>query len=294
MGAAPQPSKTFAPTCNRHYLGTSVHTGDAFTDGFVRFQPKSTTTWKIQARLQHIRSEQVLDRDSAGKLRGDINWLWSMCAGHVGKLAGPILTEKQSGTDPLLTPLQLWTLQLLEEILIHADPRDVYVMGPTKQPVLVYSDASWVIFHPTLPTIGGSCAVPHSVLTSWAPRRQQIYPGETLCGLIVPLLHSGYLHQQDVVWYVDNEAATSSLVRGSSKQTDVHMIAQYAQVLLYKLGARTWWEWIDSASNPSDGLSRLGIHDPWTASQGWLIQEYEFPTQLLPVSFLSSFAALVV
>ena len=72
------------------------------------------------------------------------------------------------------------------------------------------------------------------------------------------------------------------------------MIAQFSQVILYKLGARTWWEWIDSASNPSDGLSCLGIHDPWTAAQGWDIKEHPFPSQLLPASFLSSFAALVV
>ena len=30
MGALPEPAKGFPPTCNRHYLGTSVHTGDAF------------------------------------------------------------------------------------------------------------------------------------------------------------------------------------------------------------------------------------------------------------------------
>ena len=99
--------------------------------------------WKIQSRLQLIRSEKSLDRDAAGKLRGDINWLWSMCAGHVGKLAGPILTEKQSGTVPLLTPLQMWTLNLLVEITVQADPRDVYVTGHTKEPVVVYSDASF-------------------------------------------------------------------------------------------------------------------------------------------------------
>ena len=302
MGAKPQPAKSFRPACNRHYLGTSVHTGDTFTAGFVRFQPKSTTTWKVTQRLKEIQFTKTLHRDAAGKLRGDVNLLWSMCAGHVGKLAGPILTEKQTSDDPHLSPLQVWTLHLLEEIIFHAEPRDVYVMGNPKQNVVVYSDASfengvlrlgWVIFHPHHHTIGGSCDVPSSTLASWAPRKQQIYPGETICGLIVPFLHPAYFRSQDVTWYIDNEAATSSLVRGASRQADVHMIAQFSQVILYKLGARTWWEWIDSASNPSDGLSRLGIHDPWTAAQGWDIQEYDFPTQLLPASFLSSFAALV-
>ena len=116
MGASAQPSKSFPPACNRHYPGTSVHTGDAFSAGFARFQLKSPTMWKVQRRLREARFCKSLDRDTAGKLRGDINWLWSMCAGFVGKLAGPLLTEKQTSSDPSLTPLQVWNLQLLEEI----------------------------------------------------------------------------------------------------------------------------------------------------------------------------------
>ena len=34
-----------------------------------------------------------------------------------------------------------------------------------------------------------------------------------------------------------------------------------------------WFEWIDSHSNPADGLSRLGLKDPWTLKQGWTLQE---------------------
>ena len=73
--------------------------------------------WKVQRRLREARFCKSLDRDTAGKLRGDINWLWSMCAGFVGKLAVPLLTEKQTSSDPSLTPLQVWNLQLLEEII---------------------------------------------------------------------------------------------------------------------------------------------------------------------------------
>ena len=32
---------------------------------------------------------------------------------------------------------------------------------------------------------------------------------------------------------------------------------------------------IDSDSNPSDGLSRLGISDAWTLAQGWRLRELE-------------------
>ena len=46
-------------------------------------------------------------------------------------------------------------------------------------------------------------------------------------------------------------------------------IVQTAHLLWLHLGTRVWIEWIDSASNPADGLSRAGLQDPWTQAQGW-------------------------
>ena len=40
-----------------------------------------------------------------------------------------------------------------------------------------------------------------------------------------------------------------------------------------------WYEWIDSDSNPADGLSRDGVSDQWTMSQGWEL------TELPPMAF---------
>ena len=42
---------------------------------------------------------------------------------------------------------------------------------------------------------------------------------------------------------------------------------------LLSIGARAWFECIDSESNPSDGLSRDGLTDQWTVSQGWELRE---------------------
>ena len=36
---------------------------------------------------------------------------------------------------------------------------------------------------------------------------------------------------------------------------------------------RIWYEWIDSKSNPADGLSRDGLLDKWTKRQGWNLEE---------------------
>ena len=38
-----------------------------------------------------------------------------------------------------------------------------------------------------------------------------------------------------------------------------------------------WFEWIDSDSNPADGLSRDGLLDQWTIQQGWELLEFGQP-----------------
>ena len=294
MGMPPQPSKAFFPGTNRHYLGTSIHVGDFPTDGLIRFQPKFATSAKVCQHLETAITHGKLDRDTAGKLRGDLNWMFSNCAGQVG----PALTAIQNSSTDELSPQILQSLRILKLIVQLAKPRDITVVGSPPPVIRVYSDASfednqlrlgWIIFKDGVTPSGGTCVVPEAVLQAWLPRRQQIYPGEALCGLIVPWFHRALLSGCDLLWFCDNEAAASSLIRGSSSQDDVHQIAQFAQLLLCGLSCRTWFEWIDSKSNPSDGLSRDGLSDPWTATQSWNIHEYTFPSELLPGTFLTSF-----
>ena len=298
MGAPPQAAKSFHPGTDRHYLGASVHVGQFAQEGSVRFQPKTSTVCKIQRYITCALKQGTMDRDTAGKLRGDLNWMFSNCAGHIGKFAGPLLTALQKADSPQLDQKACDTLQILLRIVTSAPPRDLPVCGPLPEVLRVYSDASfensilrlgWVCFSSEHPPIGGSSVVPPNVIRHWESRHQQIFPGETICGLVVPWVHPELFQNQDVVWFIDNEAAAACLIRGGSKQGDVHLLAQYAQLLCYSLKARLWIEWIDSESNPSDGLSRQGTVDPWTVSQGWQVQEYLFPSDLLPDRFLASF-----
>ena len=76
-----------------------------------------------------------------------------------------------------------------------------------------------------------------------------------------------------MIWFVDNEAAVSTLIRGAAKPEDLDRVAACASVSLLQLSCRVWWEWIDSKSNPSDGLSRKGLADEWTIAQGWKLVE---------------------
>ena len=189
LGAPPQTSKSFRPAANRHFLGTSVHVGDLVVDGTMRFQPKSSTRTKVQQKLQTCLQSKTLDADTAGKLRGDLNWMFSQCAGFCGKLAGPLLADKQRSEIPELTQADLTTLQVLLAVVTTAEPRDLPLFEAGQKPVLIYSDASfendelrlgWIIFPHQGRPFGGTCVVPPSIIATCQhrtfPRREPVCP----------------------------------------------------------------------------------------------------------------------
>ena len=113
--------------------------------------------------------------------------------------------------------------------------------------------------------------LPDSVWATWSNRKQQIFPAEAVALTIGTWALHKSLRGQDVVWFIDNEAAASCSIRGGSNIPEVETAVQAAHLLWLRLGCRVWIEWVDSKSNPADGLSRAGLADPWTREQGWIL-----------------------
>ena len=108
--------------------------------------------------------------------------------------------------------------------------------------------------------------------------------------VVVPTLVPEPLVSQSLLWFIDNEAAAAALIRASTSEADVLIMVQQAHLQFSRLQARTWFEWIDTESNPADGLSRDGLHDSWTSSQPWQLQECPFPSVLGPGKLLEHLA----
>ncbi|CAE7402748.1 unnamed protein product [Symbiodinium sp. CCMP2456] len=183
MGSPPQPSKRFWASADRCYLGTSVHVGSANSLGVVRVQPKISSVQKVCAKLDAALESASLSRDEAGKLRGDLQWLFASCNGSAARFAAPVLQRCQYGDNP----------------------------------------------------------------------------------------------RRDLLWFIDNQAAVAAAVKTASAEEDVFEIAHMAALLRARLQCRCWFEWIDSDSNPSDGLSRDGLLDTWSLSQTWFLESHNFP-----------------
>ena len=286
MGSPPQAQKRFWAAADRCYLGASVHVGLAHSHGIVRVQPKASSIYKVRDKIDRALAMRQLARDDAGKLRGDIQWLFACCTGSAAKFAGPLLHRCQYGDDPSLGERDLLVLPALRALACQAPPRDINFWASHSPCTLIYSDASfeqnqlrlgWVIFAPPpLRPHGGNCSVPQAVLQEWTPRKQQIFPGEALCLLVLPLLYPDLFRGQDTLWFIDNQVAVAAAVKASSSEEDVFEIAHMSSVLRGRLANRRWFEWVDSDSNPSDGLFREG-EDCWSRSQPWFLQSFSFP-----------------
>ncbi len=71
------------------------------------------------------------------------------------------------------------------------------------------------------------------------------------------------------VWYVGNASAMASFVKGASSNEHLEAIAGLFWRLTWHLDATVWFEWVDSDSNWSDGVSRELAQDKFAVNQGF-------------------------
>ena len=119
--------------------------------------------------------------------------------------------------------------------------------------------------------------MPTTITSAWKPRTQQIFPAEAVALPVATWMSKDFIKGKDVVWFIDNEAVAAAAIRGSSGEEDVSTMVQATHLLWMHLGCRVWIEWVDSLSNPADGLSRGGLSDPWTLQQEWQLAESPVP-----------------
>ena len=153
--------------------------------------------------------------------------------------------------------------------------------GVRPPPTVIYSDASfepgkpirvgWVVFRPGYLPVGQSLVLDEATTSAWQTRATDIFPAEAVCSVLVPWNQPDAFEGQDVLWFIDNEAAAAAVIRGASGSDDVDHIVQVAHALYQRLHSRVWFEWINSEANPSDGLSRDGFLDKWTRTQQWCL-----------------------
>ena len=286
-------SKTIPPGTQRAFIGVYCRLDGVNHDGEATFHPREDCISAIQETAANILRKGSCTSAEASKLRGKAGWASTNLFARLGRVGLAALKQRQysEGSNTGITPQLRDALRFLTTIS-SIPPRLVSLRGDIRRPLLIYSDASWpskqdgekettiprigwIIFdpHSSSPPLGFSMIVDDTITTRLIQREQQILAVEAFAAAAAPWVSPEIFSNRDSVWFVDNAAAVSTLIRGAAKPEDIDRIATVVAFQNADLRHRPWFEWIDSESNPSDGLSRLGLEDPWTKSQSWILKD---------------------
>ena len=125
----------------------------------------------------------------------------------------------------------------------------------------------------------GVIRIPPEVRARWDPTQKRsrfndIFAVEAVGPLLV--LHNFHPDLVGCLWlhFIDNAGALSSLVRGGSSVEYGDQITGLTWSRVVQVGCFPWFDRVDSASNPTDGLSRGRLQGPWR------LEPIHLPSQL--------------
>ena len=81
----------------------------------------------------------------------------------------------------------------------------------------------------------------------------------------------------DLIYFIDNSAALSALVKGRSGNPDMDWLARWVHLQTYHLNVRLWLEYVETDANWADGASRLGAPCDWAALHGFELKQAAWP-----------------
>ena len=89
------------------------------------------------------------------------------------------------------------------------------------------------------------------------------------------------------LWFIDNVAALTALVKGGSKSDSLEHMAKVIHVAAFALESGACFEYVESAANWADEISRKGVKVPWTRQRGFSLGYCEVATILLRLPCLA-------
>ena len=136
----------------------------------------------------------------------------------------------------------------------------------------------------------GVINIPDSLRAEWDSKKKMnrfndIFEVEAVGPLLV--LHNFGAELVGCLWlhFIDNAAALSALVRGSSSVNSGERITGLTWSHIVGCGCLPWFDRVESASNPTDGLSRGRLQGPW------VLEQIHLPGQLWSTPTTSSVRA---
>jgi len=257
---------------------------------------------KIINDFEAIKSAKELGSGHSGKLVGQLGFCCSQFYGRWGRaMLRPFYRRQHEETRFRLNP-QLWaSISWWLVNLKLAPPRPVFASCFPKHMVLSYSDgegsdagvgiAAWCPERIGDVPLAGFIEIPDEIRHLWSSQKAKYAETGEMYDIaeieaVGPLLilHTWPWLLRDALWihFIDNNGALGALVNGSATVQSQEIITGCTWQLISKLQVLPWFDRVDTASNPVDGLSRKNF------SGNWSFRTISFPQtvlELLRVSF---------
>ena len=250
------PGKSQVMALQRACLGLSVNVGAATFPDNVLFDLKPGFQHGTDAIVCQIFEEERCTSGTASSLRGRFRWAATATFGRCARGGQSALVARQyyDREECLTAPLS-HDLIFHKMLPLVVGIRQVPVLHFRRPTCVIYSDASYEISDPFPARLGlvyfddsGSkplglaAVVSHTELSALQCRMQQITACEMMPVLYFLLSHSSLVAGRDVLWWIDNQASVSLLIKGSSSQQDLAAISAAVHLYSAHLGCRLWLE----------------------------------------------------
>ena len=184
------------------------------------------------------------------------------------------------------------------EMLHLQNPKRVVQFNQTRPVALIASDAQaepgvlptggYLLDMPATGKRTGAYLTFHQdTLDLWGYRQAKLEEGGNpiaLCeGAMVPIAlytEASKLKHCDVLWFVDNTSALHSMIKGSARSEWLDRSVALFHFLAFHHDVHVWFEFVDSESNWSDGISRDLGEDKWAKQHGFALRELSIPLHL--------------
>ena len=235
--------------------------------GVVVTENKPGRLDRIRQNLAEIKQSGRITLHEAQVLHGLLRYscgffsgkhLFQVCAEIVNFMSASAVSRRANVAD---------FCDYATKMLDQSRPRSISSRGE-KRPILVFTDGAWEAGVSGLGAVLLDCAsgerhvlageVPETLLTHW----RQLVGEQLICQIELYALVAvrwqfrQLLANRRVIWFVDNEAARFSAIKGISATLTMRVLVREFFSLEATFPTFPWIERVPSSSNPADGPSR--------------------------------------
>ena len=293
LGTPYQEEKRQKMSSRGDFLGLEHDLSKALSHGWVSLWVRERLQSKLEGIISQAEGQACLGAGVASKLYGSAVFFEQGTYGKIGRAGLNAIKQRQQEHGQLeLTADILRSFGILKAIMQAKPYRVAVIRDVTPERTLVASDAA---FEEDVGTGGllivsnpgqlqeqrqaAEAVISDEVMALWTSD-VVIAQLELLMVLVGLVVYPECFRGRQTLWMLDNTAALMAMVRGRSDSEDLDQLAVIIHAMMYGLQAAIYFEWVESKSNWSDGISREGRQDRWYVANRFSFQQCAVPVEL--------------